>query len=97
MPIYGVLPPGEIQQVTFSFFGHADISAQVLAVCLVEEGPQYEIALKGEASLITYTLDTTEINFGPQVIPFITCKCFVILNVINNKFYDLLKIFFLVI
>ncbi|XP_060779913.1 hydrocephalus-inducing protein homolog [Neoarius graeffei] len=66
-PIYGVLQPGEIQQVMFSFFGHADISAQVLAVCMVEEGPAYEISLKGEASLITYTLDTTEINFGPQL------------------------------
>ncbi|XP_047008963.2 hydrocephalus-inducing protein homolog isoform X3 [Ictalurus punctatus] len=65
MPIYGVLQPGEIQQVMFSFFGHADISAQVLAVCMVKEGPTYEIALKGEASLITYTLETTEINFGP--------------------------------
>ncbi|XP_047678536.1 hydrocephalus-inducing protein-like isoform X5 [Tachysurus fulvidraco] len=67
MPVYGVLQPGEMQQVTFKFFGHADISAQVLAVCVVEEGPTYEIALKGEASLITYTLDTTEIDFGPQL------------------------------
>ncbi|KAG7333195.1 hypothetical protein KOW79_003330 [Hemibagrus wyckioides] len=67
MPIYGVLQPGEIQQVTFSFFGHADISAEVLAVCVVEEGPTYELALKGEASLITYTLDTNEVNFGPQL------------------------------
>ncbi|KAK2848119.1 hypothetical protein Q7C36_009801 [Tachysurus vachellii] len=67
MPVYGVLQPGEMQQVTFSFVGHADISAQVLAVCVVEEGPTYEIALKGEASLITYTLDTTEIDFGPQL------------------------------
>ncbi|GAA6097727.1 hydrocephalus-inducing protein homolog isoform X1 [Tachysurus ichikawai] len=28
--------------------------------------PTYEIALKGEASLITCILDTTEIKFGPQ-------------------------------
>lgn len=79
MPIYGVLQPGEIQQVTFSFFGHADISAEVLAVCVVEEGPAYELALKGEASLITYTLDTNEVNFGPQVDIFYSiqaCMCF---------------------
>ncbi|KAF5907639.1 hydrocephalus-inducing protein, partial [Clarias magur] len=67
MPIYGVLQPGEIQQVTFSFFGHTDIHAQVQAVCMLEEGPTYKIALKGEASVITYTLDTTEINFGPRL------------------------------
>ncbi|XP_053355859.1 hydrocephalus-inducing protein-like [Clarias gariepinus] len=67
MPIYGVLQPGEIQQVTFSFFGHTDIHAQVQAVCMLEEGPTYKIALKGEASVITYTVDTTEINFGPRL------------------------------
>lgn len=83
MPIYGVLQPGEIQQVMFSFFGHADISAQVLAVCMVEEGPTYEIALKGEASLITYTLETTDINFGPLVDIFYNIQ--VICNAICGK------------
>ncbi|XP_066540500.1 hydrocephalus-inducing protein homolog isoform X2 [Hoplias malabaricus] len=67
LPIYGVLNPGESQLVTFSFFGHADISAQVLALCQVEEGPTYEITLKGEASVVTYALDTTDIDFGYQL------------------------------
>ncbi|XP_062860193.1 hydrocephalus-inducing protein homolog [Trichomycterus rosablanca] len=67
LPIYGVLQPGDSQLVTFSFYGHSDISAQVLALCKVKEGPTYEITLKGEASLVTYTLDTTEIDFGHQL------------------------------
>ncbi|XP_076848184.1 hydrocephalus-inducing protein homolog isoform X3 [Brachyhypopomus gauderio] len=67
LPIYGVLQPGESQQVTFSFFGHAHISGQMLALCEVEEGPTYEITVKGEASLVTYALDTTDIDLGPQV------------------------------
>eukprot|EP00063_Salmo_salar_P029727 XP_014004562.1 PREDICTED: hydrocephalus-inducing protein homolog isoform X1 [Salmo salar] len=67
LPIYGVLEPGESQLVSFSFYGHADISGQVLALCEVEEGPTYEITLKGEASLVTYSLNRTEIDFGLQL------------------------------
>ncbi|KAL6479129.1 hypothetical protein MHYP_G00125620 [Metynnis hypsauchen] len=67
LPIYGLLQPGESQLVNVSFFGHADISTQVLALCEVEEGPTYEITLKGEASVVTYVLDTTDINFGHQL------------------------------
>ncbi|XP_041964608.1 hydrocephalus-inducing protein homolog isoform X2 [Alosa sapidissima] len=67
LPIYGQLQPGESQPVAFSFFGHANISSQVLALCEVEGGPTYEITLKGEASLVTYTLDTTDISLGPQL------------------------------
>ncbi|KAI1889973.1 hypothetical protein AGOR_G00168420 [Albula goreensis] len=67
LPIHGVLLPGETQQVTFTFYGHADISGQVLALCQVEGGPTYEISLRGEASLVTYSLDTTEIDLGLQL------------------------------
>ncbi|XP_049339422.1 hydrocephalus-inducing protein homolog isoform X2 [Astyanax mexicanus] len=66
-PIFGVLRPGESQLVTFSFFGNPDISAEVLALCQVEHGPTYEIILRGEASLVTYALDTTDINLGYQL------------------------------
>lgn len=69
LPIYGLLQPGESQPVVVTFFGHANISSQVLALCEVEGGPTYEITLKGEASLVTYALDTTDINLGPQVLP----------------------------
>ncbi|XP_072551301.1 hydrocephalus-inducing protein homolog [Salminus brasiliensis] len=67
LPIFGVLQPGESQLVTFSFFGHSDIRAEVLALCQVEQGPTYEIVLKGEASLVTYALDATDIDLGHQL------------------------------
>ncbi|KAM6946364.1 hydrocephalus-inducing protein homolog [Aplochiton taeniatus] len=67
LPIYGLLRPGESQQVTFSFYGHAHISGQVLALCQVEEGPVYDITLKGEASLVKYSLDTMHIDLGLQL------------------------------
>uniref|UniRef100_F6WJJ0 HYDIN axonemal central pair apparatus protein n=1 Tax=Monodelphis domestica TaxID=13616 RepID=F6WJJ0_MONDO len=67
LPLYGVLPPLSSHQVSFSFYGHCDIIAQVKALCEVEGGPTYEITLKGEASLVNYTFDTKEIHYGLQV------------------------------
>ncbi|XP_069724910.1 hydrocephalus-inducing protein homolog [Phaenicophaeus curvirostris] len=66
LPLYGVLQPGKSQQVMFTFFGHANIIARVVALCRVEGGPTYEVALSGEASLINYLLDITEIDYGLQ-------------------------------
>ncbi|CAM4581517.1 unnamed protein product [Leuciscus chuanchicus] len=65
--LYGELQPGDTKLVTFSFLGHADISTHVLALCEVEGGPTYEITLKGQASLVSYTLDTNYIDFGLQL------------------------------
>ncbi|KAM9214465.1 hydrocephalus-inducing protein homolog [Leptosomus discolor] len=72
LPLYGVLQPGESQRVTFTFFGHANIVARVMALCRVEGGPTYEVALSGEASVINYLLDTTEINCGLQMFNKVT-------------------------
>lgn len=65
--LYGELQPGDTKLVTFSFLGHADISAHALALCEVEGGPTYEITLMGQASSVSYILDTNEIDFGLQV------------------------------
>ncbi|XP_034061831.1 LOW QUALITY PROTEIN: hydrocephalus-inducing protein homolog [Gymnodraco acuticeps] len=67
LPIYGHLPPGEQQQVVFSFYGHENVSREVVARCHVEDGPTYEVKLRGEASVISYSLDSTHIDFGLQL------------------------------
>ncbi|XP_075367152.1 hydrocephalus-inducing protein homolog [Mycteria americana] len=72
LPLYGVLQPGESQQVTFTFFGHANIVARIMALCRVEGGPSYKIVLSGEASLINYLLDVTEIDCGLQLFNEVT-------------------------
>ncbi|XP_033917207.1 hydrocephalus-inducing protein homolog [Melopsittacus undulatus] len=66
LPLQGELQPGQSQRVTFTFFGHANRVTQGTALCRVEGGPSYEVALRGEASGISYLLDTTEINCGLQ-------------------------------
>ncbi|XP_061325296.1 hydrocephalus-inducing protein-like [Pezoporus flaviventris] len=72
LPLHGELQPGQSQRVTFSFFGHANTVTQVTALCRVEGGPSYEVALRGEASRISYLLDTTEIDCGLQVFNKVT-------------------------
>ncbi|XP_068458365.1 hydrocephalus-inducing protein homolog isoform X2 [Clinocottus analis] len=67
LPIHGHLKPGEQQQVTLSFYGHENVSREVVAQCRVEEGPAYEIQLRGEASVVSYSLNSMPIDFGPQL------------------------------
>ena len=67
LPLYGSLKPGDTEQVTMTFFGHADIGSKARAICEVEGGPTYEITLKGEASLVDFRLDCSDIDYGKQV------------------------------
>lgn len=69
LPLYGVLQPHSSHQMSVTFYGHCDIVAQAKALCEVEGGPTYEIMLKGEASLVNYSFDTKDINYGLQVLP----------------------------
>ncbi|TRY66375.1 hypothetical protein DNTS_003347 [Danionella cerebrum] len=65
--LYGELQPGDSKLVTFSFLGHTEIRTQVLALCEVEGGPTYEVTLKGQASSVSYSLDTNDLDFGLQL------------------------------
>lgn len=76
LPLYGVLRPHSSHQISFTFYGHCDIIAQAKALCEVEGGPTYEIILRGEASLVNYSFDTKDINYGLQVLPAIRRRLF---------------------
>ncbi|KAM9351908.1 hydrocephalus-inducing protein homolog [Symphorus nematophorus] len=64
LPNYGHLQPGDRQEVTLCFYGHQNVCGEVVAQCCVEEGPTYKIKLRGEASVISYSLDSTHVDFG---------------------------------
>uniref|UniRef100_A0A8D0AXJ9 HYDIN axonemal central pair apparatus protein n=1 Tax=Sander lucioperca TaxID=283035 RepID=A0A8D0AXJ9_SANLU len=66
-PIYGELLPGEQQQVILYFYGQENVSREAVAQCHVVEGPTYEIKLRGETSVTSYSLDSTHIDFGLQL------------------------------
>ncbi|XP_069882349.1 hydrocephalus-inducing protein homolog isoform X1 [Dipodomys merriami] len=67
LPLYGILWPHSSQKIFFTFYGHCDIVAQAKVMCEVEGGPTYEITLKGEASLVSYSFDTKDMNYGLQL------------------------------
>ncbi|KAM4722980.1 hydrocephalus-inducing protein homolog [Rhinophrynus dorsalis] len=67
LPLFGTLQPGESQIISFTFYGHSGISSQAVALCEVNGGPTYEISLHGEASLVSYMLSTTDIDYGIQL------------------------------
>ncbi|KAM5262598.1 hydrocephalus-inducing protein homolog [Ctenodactylus gundi] len=72
LPLFGVLQPYSSQQISITFYGHCDIIVQAKALCQVEGGPTYEIILKGEASLVNYSFDTKDINYGLQLFDHVT-------------------------
>ncbi|KAM9376112.1 hydrocephalus-inducing protein-like [Pholidichthys leucotaenia] len=71
LPIHGDLQPGKKQQVRFSFFSPRNVSKEIIAQCHVEDGPTYELRVRGEASeissVISYHIDDTHLDFGKQL------------------------------
>ncbi|XP_013867590.1 hydrocephalus-inducing protein homolog [Austrofundulus limnaeus] len=66
-PMLGVLQPGESAIVTFSFFSPENVSREAVADCHVEDGPTYEVKLRGQTSEISYRLEPAHLNFGLQL------------------------------
>ncbi|XP_061629909.1 hydrocephalus-inducing protein homolog [Phyllopteryx taeniolatus] len=66
LPMHGHLKPGEQQLVTFIFHGQDFVRREVIAQCQVEHGPIYDIRLRGEASEISFSLDSVTVDFGLQ-------------------------------
>jgi len=69
LPINGVLRPGQVEHVEFSFKARKHFSSfNTIALCEVEGGPEYEIKLFGESGVIEYQLSADVIDFGD--VPF---------------------------
>lgn len=73
LPLYGCLKPTESQQFQFSFYGHPHILAEATAVCNVQDGPEYKIHLKGQASLVQYKISERKIDLDKQVWKNMSC------------------------
>lgn len=64
MPIRGFIKAGESQDIEFVMFGHQNSKFSGLLICEVEGGPEYKLTLSGEASVVSYMVDRTVIDFG---------------------------------
>ena len=72
LPLYGTLQSGETQDIQITFYGHSDITTEVVAACKVHGGPTYQLILAGEASTIEYKIDKKNIKLGSVV-----CTCMI--------------------
>ena len=64
LPIRSVLQPGESELVEFAYYAHANSRCAASAVCRVEGGPDYEVALNAESSSVKFSLDRSTIDCG---------------------------------
>ncbi|XP_053809145.1 hydrocephalus-inducing protein-like [Vidua chalybeata] len=91
VPVSGVLQPGESQQVSFTFFGHLNTICNVTALCHVEGGPTYEVVVTGEASRVSYSLSSREIDCGSQMFNEIHHRTVTLANTGKPEFNWVLK------
>jgi hydrocephalus-inducing protein len=64
LPLSGFLGVGDTEQVEFVYNAFGGQRFKTTAVCHVEGGPNYEVTLIGDSSLITYHLSTNHIELG---------------------------------
>lgn len=64
LPLSGFLQPGESEQVEFVYNAFGGQRFKTAAVCHVEGGPNYEVTLIGDSSLISYNLSVRHIDLG---------------------------------
>lgn len=80
LPLCGELDPGASAGIHFSFYGHSDITADVVAACKVEGGPTYELQLSGEASKMDYEFSNRTLEFGAILYDQVQCTEVVLYN-----------------
>ena len=66
LPIRGLLSPGQSEIVEFSYSAHLGPKASGVAVCQVEGGADYQVALLAESDNIKYSIDPKVIDLGIQ-------------------------------
>ena len=64
LPIRGFLKPGESERVEFVYYSMSCKKAKTNAVLVVEGGPEYPLALAGEASSMHFRFDRSVLEFG---------------------------------
>jgi hypothetical protein len=64
VPMKALLQPGESVQTRFFFHGHPNSEHHTVAQCFVTDGPSYVIPVTGSASVQTFYINNTELDFG---------------------------------
>jgi len=68
LPMNGYLAPGESETVEFLYNALLSQKVKATAICAAEGGPEYQVQLVGDSSLMTYKFNTKSLDYG--VLPF---------------------------
>ncbi len=66
LPIAGTLAPGSSETAYFTFTAAAGAKGCATALCSVQGGPEYAVAVSGESNLIKYSLSSQFLDLGQQ-------------------------------
>jgi len=66
LPLSGKLDPAEVEEVEFIYNAQGGNLFRATALCHVEGGPNYEVKLEGDSSLIGGKISEKELDFGLQ-------------------------------
>ncbi|CBZ51361.1 conserved hypothetical protein [Neospora caninum Liverpool] len=64
LPFTGSIEPGETETICATFFGVPDVRVTATALCVIENGPEFCLSLRGQASLPTFRVTPSEFDFG---------------------------------
>jgi hydrocephalus-inducing protein len=64
LPMNGYLAPGETERVEFVFNALLSQKVKTLAVCSVQGGPDYEVQLTGDSSVMRTDVRPSELQYG---------------------------------
>jgi hydrocephalus-inducing protein len=68
LPVSGRLEPGDTENVEFTYQAGNGLLYNGVAVCSVDGGPDYEVPITGDSSVVQFRLSTTELDY--QEIPY---------------------------
>ncbi|PFH36000.1 hypothetical protein BESB_056510 [Besnoitia besnoiti] len=68
LPFTGSIEPGQTETICATFFGFPDVRVTATALCVIENGPEFSLRLRGQASLPTFRLSQSDFDFGE--VPF---------------------------
>ncbi|KAI8803400.1 hypothetical protein BJ742DRAFT_498091 [Cladochytrium replicatum] len=92
-PLCGLIEPGHTEYVEISFFTKNAGVYEATAICTIQGGPNYELAIRGKASELKYEVGHTILDFGTQLYQAIVEKELVLSNLGNVPFEFSLHVF----
>ena len=64
LPLSGKLDPDQFEEVEFIYNAQGGILYRATAICHIQGGPNYEVKLEGDSSLISGKISEKQLDYG---------------------------------